>query len=361
MQVSAAVLDATARIAASASTSSSAVLDNDVVVVSGPAAALPTFREWLGGAGGVIESGTLGAEFSRPNWSLLFNPQSRWYYTNARVNSRTKTLVFDSTINLHYAGTQFLDHGAAGITDMYTSYNCFIDSPPFPVGPQNLQAKLKRLMAELDVQDGFNPSMYTSRWKNWTESFVNIYSEDPTPTRTFPPNQTWPWNAWFRMEMWMSRNNPIGSANGFYRLKCTRISDGFVPCDVQFTNVIWRGPGATLPHRYDCYQNYTGNAPDGTPPWPNEWGDSKINMEDIYSASHSSLMNGAAQVRAEIVNSAVYASATKHKLCFVEDIDGGANWSVRLNGPSGYFGSSDLRGLYLALFPASGTPTMRPL
>ncbi len=338
--------------------SSGTAADNAIISVTGPAATLPTLREWLGGATGVIESATNGAAFSRANWSPL-GAGSTWYYTQARPNNRIQCLVFDSTINLHYAGTQFYDHGAAGFTDLYTSCNYYCETP---AAVSNFQWKIKRWMPNLsyegdpepDVRDGINPSAYISRYKIWTESFINVFNEDPTVTRWYSTGQTWPMNAWFRLETWMSRNAVIGAATGYYRIKCTRLSDGVVTCDQSYTNVLWRGASATVPHRYDTYQNYCGNAADSG--YPRDWGDAKIYMEDILSQAHASATDGSSQVRAELCNNAVYNSATKRIPCYTESIVG-TTWNVRLNGPANYFGSN-LSGMYLALFPASGTPTM---
>lgn len=340
------------------------LIDGATVTVQGPAATLPPVRESLLGVNGVINTGTVGAEFLRPNWSKL-GPGSRWFYSNARTLKRPKTLVFDSTINLHYAGTQFYDHGPAGITDNYESVDYYCETPD---AVANFQWKVKRGMPLLDhdggftpdVTDGINPSWITSRYKSSDTSWCTFYNEDPPISAGpyFTPDQKWPMNAAFRMETWWSRNNPVSAANGRWRMKCTRLDTGATVVDFQRTNIVLRGPAAIVPHRLSCFQNYCGNADDFG--FPRAWGDTKIFMGDIYNASHPSAVDGSAQVRAELCNNAIYANASKRAQCNVNSIVG-TDWSVELNGPFEYFGTADLRGLYLALFPASGVPTMRAI
>lgn len=198
---------------------------------------------------------------------------------------------------------------------------------------------------------------------SWTEAFVNVYDQDPTITRYWGTNPFGGENVYhenenFRLETWFISNSNTSTANGTFKVKVTRLSDGVVRASSIFTNILYRGPLADNgPDRYSVLQNFLGNAANYG--YPNDYGDAKVSMDDIYIASTTTGTN--AFVRAELVNNATYASATKHAICEVISIVG-TTWSVKVNCPSAIFGSSNAAGLYLALFDNnianSDTPTM---
>lgn len=317
------------------------VADGATITRTGPSASLPTTVEFLGGSGGIIESGTNGVHFTRSGWSQLFASLSDWQYSTANPLSRTKTLRFDTAVTGDGRGTYFFDHGTSGVSEEYTSCNYYCDRG----SATQMQWKVKRLMPNEDTTDATLPSWYVAAWYNGPGSFINHWSTGQSATDYLTSDI--PTNTWVRVETWTVISNPAGTANGSIRVKVTNLSTGSTILDNTLSSIITRGSGDPV-SRYHTMQNYLGNeSPGGTRIF--------IDMEDIYISSVSSGSN--AFVRAELCNNSVYANATVKRLCKVNSITG-TDWNVTLNGPSAVFGTSNLSGLYLALHPASGTPTM---
>lgn len=327
-----------------AAAGSGAIADGDTIVRTGPSATKPSIIEWLGGSGGVIDSATADADFSRTGWSKSFTDISRWTYNTGRTFNRSKSLLADNKYPTPTDGrkTWFYDYGASGVTEEYRSCNFYCDRG----SATTFQWKIWRLLpAELET-DGQDPSWYIANWYNgYGNAFLNVYNQDGGGTRDL--STLAPFNGWFRLEVFWTCNTPNGTSNGTIRFKCTNRSTGATVFDDTFSSVNFRGSTGPPPvHRYACWQNYLGNeTPTDT--------QLRVYMDDIYMSAVAS--STGAFVRAELCNNGTYASATISEICEVTGISG-TDWSVKLN--KGQHASSDLTGLYLALFPASGSPTM---
>lgn len=338
------------------------MVDGDTISRTGPASTLPTTIEWLGGLGGVIDSGTNGVHFTRTNWSQLYASLSDWNWSTSRTLSRSKSLLFDAQATGDGRGTYFFDHGASGISEEYFSCNYYWEVPSAIIsGGGGLQWKIRRGHFDVDVVDAQDPSWYTSSNRGGVALFLAVFNQDATHTPdTIVPGYHFlaggprpPENTWMRVETWTKVNSPAGTANGTWRLKITNLSTGATVCDETFTGLNFVGNSPAVSNlRYCVMQNFLGNSTIGGP----DHGDAKIWMDDVYIASVASGSN--AFVHAELCNNSVYASSTIRRACKVNSI-AGTDWSVTLNGPLSVFGVSDLTGLYLALFDSSNTPTMR--
>ncbi len=322
----------------------SGIVDGSTVSVTGPSASVPSY-EWLGGLNGVIQSGTPGAVFSRTNWIPLsgYGTQPNWYYSTARSLSRSQSLLASNQTPTVGGGikTYSYDNGASGASEEYFSCNYYLDTG---VASQ-MQWKIRRFMPTEDTTDGTVPSWYTARWVSGPGSFVNRWATGSSSSDSI--GTEYPINAWFRFESWTVVSSPVGTANGSIRVKCTNLSTGATVFDFTESSIITRGSGDPV-YRYTVMQNYLGNeTPTNTP--------LSVNMEDVYISTVSS--GSGAFVRAELCNNSVYSSATVTRVCQVSSIVG-TTWNVVLNGPYSAFGQTTLSGLYLALFPSSGSPTM---
>lgn len=322
------------------------IADGATITRTGPSATKPSIIEWLGGSGGIIDAATADADFSRTGWSKSFTDISRWTYNTGRTFNRSKSLLADNKYPTPTDGrkTWFYDYGASGVTEEYRSCNFYVDTGSATA----FQWKIWRLLwREMEV-DGEDPSWYISNWYNgYGDLFFNVYNQDGGGTR----DAGWiaPFNEWLRVEIWFSCNTPAGTSNGSFRVKVTRRSDGSTIGDTTWTSLNFRGATGPPPvHRYACWQNYLGNES------PSET-QLRVYMDDIYMSAVSS--GAGAFVRAELCNNSNYSSATIKEICEVTGISG-TDWSVKLN--KGQHSSSDLTGLYLALFPTgmSASPTM---
>lgn len=319
--------------------------DGATVVVTGPSATLPS-SEWLGGKDGVIESGTPDTLFSRSGWSDGFpNNISDWYYSTARTLNRSRALLFDSTIVADGRGTKSFDYGSSGITQEYRSCNYFWE---VPAEQGDMQWKIWRGGVDLDMTDHIDPSWRWTTMRSGITNSLTVYDQDTggsegSGLHYFPDGSVEPDGIWIRCECWVTVNSPLGTANGTFRARVTRVSDNEEITDTTITGLNFRGNSPAAGHlRYAHWQNYFGNGGDI------EHGNAKMHMDDIYMSRVAS--GTGAFVRAELVNNAVYASATAAPvICEVLSIEG-TTWSVKLNGAG--------TGKWLALFNASNVPTM---
>ena len=319
-----------------------ALTDGVSVNVTGPAETRPTTVEWFGDSDGIIESGSNGATFSRSGWTQAFSSEGEWKYSTTGANSRTKVLLVDYVANgsaSNGRGTYYFDYGVGGYTDNYRSGHFYWDVPGSVP-----QWKIWRWAQTQNVTDLTDPSAYCAQVAGSGDLFLNIYNQH-SPTTNYmsaSPSTQFLQNAWMRVESWFRCNSPAGTANGTHRFRVTNLSTGATVVDSSLSSILFRGnspdPGG---FRNAVWQHYNGNA--GTP----DHGNAKIRMEEVME------QNG--WVRAELVNNATYASATKRSLCKVNSIVG-TTWNIKPN--KGAYAISDYT--HWALFGASSSsvPTM---
>lgn len=316
-----------------------AVADGDSVVRTGPAATIPTRVEWLGGLGGAIDSAEPDEEFARANWTKSFTTESRMRYTTERPLSRATSLHADN----HWPTsdgrkTWYYDYGASGVTQEYRSCNFYCDNG---VATQ-FQWKIWRGSYVNNESDGSVPNWYIASWLGGPGAFFAHFNTDDGGNHTTSLATEAPLKTWFRMEVFWT-SGTVNTADGSARIRFTRISDGEVLLDVTQTGKEFRSTADAV-YRYAIWQNYLGNA---TP------GETQLDvyMDDIYMSAVSS--GTGAFVRAELIDSDDYDTATKFAICEVEDITG-TDWTVKLN--KGPYDMADLT--HLAMFDASGAATV---
>lgn len=337
---------ATSAVQTAITNSAGGTVDGSTVTVTGPTATVPDIVENFGLLGGVQDSGTPGAKFSRALWTQGFpDGEGDWKFTTSRlVGARSRSIVFDPLANgspSNGRGTFYYDYGAAGISQEYRSCNFFWNVPGL-----RHQWKIWRGNHIQDVTDGADPSWYISSNGAGVPLFISVYAQDSLhwiPTDPRPPE-----NQWFRLELFITHNSPLGTANGVARLRATSIATGAVLFDQTVTGIRFRGTGAAA-LRWGPWQNYLGNS--GTTV---DHANASITMDGIYASAMRAGVG--AFVRAELCDNASYAASSKRVPCRVNSIVNG-EWSVTLD--RGHHVPTNLAGLWLALFDANNSPTMR--
>lgn len=345
------------------------ISDGASVSVTGPSATLPS-QEWLGGLNGFVDGNTAGEEFmndARAGWSLLAPSTSkRPTFSTEQILNRTKSVMFDTRNSTEYKQTLFFDTGASGYVSMYTSAYIYLTHEDILTG-QYLQWKMIRWYNAADVQDGTNGNsfrgyyltqqirptgtdndlLFTGFQNAGSVGSPNIVQATKYPTPGFPKK-----DAWYRYETWLVKNSSPGTADGYFRAKCTNASTGATVTDNSYSDIILNGNADDGNFRYLVLQNYFGNAQDGG------FGSSHDNLyacawwDDIYVAWDTSTRS--TPPRVELVDNATYASATVRLNCKVNSIVG-TTWNIEVNKGR----MADLTGKYWAFFAAgSSTPSM---
>jgi hypothetical protein len=310
-----------------------AVEDGATIEVQGPAVGQLPIVEWLGGRDGHIDSATPDATFGKAGWNPSFPGLAEWQYSTTRVLSRSRSIVADTDYQTQGEGrrTYFFDFGSAGVEQQYFSANYYVDTG----SATELQWKILRLLPQQLEVDGQDPSWYTAQWMSGG-TFMNEYGDGSTH---WMPDNSVPFNEWIRIEIWFTGSAP-GTADGSWRRRVTRISDGTVVHDSTFSGIQWKTQQSPV-FRYACLQNYLGNeSPEGTR--------LRAYMDDVYLSAVPS--GTGAFVRAELIDAPSVSAATHRAICEVSSISG-TTWSVILN--QGTLAS--VSGAYLALFGAADT------
>lgn len=320
----------------------------------------PPSYEWLGGSGGVIDAGTNGVHFTRTNWQQLNPTLSDWLWSTSRTLSRSKSLMYDGTAQGETGnarGTYHHDCGASGWGEMYSSCNYYWQMSP---NQTQCQWKIMRWQTQTDhtggggpeVVDNYGPSGYIAAPQLNDDFFLNTFyncngsGSSTASTQYFSPAAapTTPHNTWIRIETYMKENTTPGTANGLFRCKMTRCSDGAVLWTASSSNRIWRGASDVSDvFRYLVYQNYFGN---GAGINGNVWENSVIFMDDLF---HSWVTpgNSGGQRRIELINASTHASATLQPAIQEWTAGSGTSRTVKLNLPSNY---PSFSGCYLVEF-----------
>jgi len=351
-------------------TSGGAIVDGaNYSFTSNVSISAPPSYEWLGGSGGNIDSGTPGSIWSRSGWRILFTPYSQWRWSSSRTLSRTLTLSYDGTAEGETGnarGSYHHDIGATGWGEMYSSCNYYWQMIP---NQTQCQWKIMRWQTQTDhtggggpeVVDGYGPSAYIAAPQLNDDFFLNNFFTGGAGGSTlyFSPAAapTIPHNTWIRIETYMKENSPAGTANGLFRCKVTRCSDGAVLWTASSSNRIWRGSSDPADvFRYLIYQNYFGN---GAGINGNVWENSVIFMDDLF---HSWVAPGSTggQRRIEMINAPTHAAATLQPAIQEWTVGSGTGRTVKLNKPANY---PSFSGCYLVEFDNNNTvvTTVGPL
>jgi hypothetical protein len=308
--------------------------DNSVVTINGSGFGSNSLRvEWLGGTGGVIESGGDGETFrslSRAGWSEDLAPGR---FTTANVYSGRVSLAFDSAANgndgrfgMHYdTGVQY--------AELYTSYMTYFDNRGVGSG----QWKMMRWGHTNSLVDTSTPNTLMSNWWPSGDAYVvfngttqgagediSIWmNESPLPQA----------GAWYRVETMMRPATAAGRADGEVWVRVTRASDGVQTGYFRNANVTTYTPGETKRYRFVTFQNYQGNGFGTT--------GTRAYMDDIYIST--------TQARVEICEAAQWSACRKKEIQYPTAWADG-RITVRLNKGA----RSSLTGAYLYVIDSTG-------
>lgn len=223
------------------------------------------------------------------DWSALQSSTGRYpYISSEQTWSRNRSYAFDVRASTGTAGeykqTLFLDTGAVGYTRMYTNCLIYLTYDNLLTGSY-LQWKMMRWYNNADVLDGGNGNnmrggYLTQQIRPGATASDTLFTGFQNAGTVGSPNvnqwvfypQTLPKKgAWYRYETWMRQNTTPGTANGFFRLKCTDPTSNTAIADTSISNIIWNGAANDCLFRYLVLQNYFGNATDpahpGDPPF----------------------------------------------------------------------------------------------
>lgn len=334
-----------------------AIGDGDIVAFTGPAVTKPAI-EFPGGPSGTIATASVGTVFAglRPGWSDLVTFSRRPTISSERFLNRPHSIICDTRGTDEYKQTLFYDVGAGGYKSLYKSCWYYLDHDTLPSG--YLQWKVDRFCRLQTVVDGNDNQTYmTNRrnvagFMNWFNNGgannFNMWWDDPGMTQL--PGR----GAWYRYETWLRYNSAPGAADGYFRIKVTDTTGAVVADNVR-SNITYLSAGDTTnPYRWVVLQQYTGNADVGQPPGAgNGNANAVIWMDDLYIST--SPTNSGENIRAELCDSATYASATKRTICEITGIVG-TTWSARMN--KGVHTPVDLRGLWMHLFNSNESTTV---
>jgi len=345
----------------------STLTDNtSIQLTSSVSGTLPSF-EFLGGATGAINTGTLNTHFTKSGWTQLFATLSDWYYSNTRTLSRAQSLVYDPAArgesSSNARGSYQFDVGASGSTDVYRSRNYYWQCNASFSG---VQFKTDRWQTITDhtggggpeVVDGYPPSCYDTSsaardnmpFSNFTADpgYVGGSTNSPYSQAVLNTVDGYPQNIWVRDQMYTKENSTPGTANGIYNRKIRDITNAGASYNftVNSTNRIYRGTNDNAnPFRYLIFQLYFGNGP--TTPNGNDWGDTIFYIDDMY-ISYSS--NGTARRRVELINASTPGSANK----FVVQPSTKSGITVTTTVNLGYIGTGQ-SGLYIVEYDETDT------
>jgi hypothetical protein len=340
----------------SSSSSSGGAADGATYSFTSPvSASAPPSKEFLGGSGGVIVSGTTNTAFSRTGWTKLSGSTvADWYYNTTRSLNRSKSLVYDGaargevdTPGGNARGSQQYDTGASGFKKLSTSVWYYWDWPHLDA--TQTQWKIMRWQTEDDppgpqVVDCVRPSAYLSSHQSYTNTFFSVFSTVAAACdqqTTFSSGaQLMPRNGWFKLVTYVQENTPAGTANGAFRVQVTEYANPANTWTINSTNRIFRtATDNSNVFRYPVFQNYLGNSLGLYGAWEN----SLIYMDDMYMGWVTSLSD--TLYRVEMIDTGNIATASHPGVIQAITAASGTAWSVTLN--AGYW--SSVTGRYLVV------------
>jgi hypothetical protein len=223
----------------------------------------PLTIEWLGGSSGNIESGAVGGQFSKTNWTNIDN--SAIYSTN-RAHSGTKSIESYYTTSATIGSDLRYDYGST-ISKIYVTWWTY-----FHYDACGGQWKTWRLRPNSSVSDT-DGEIYQSTWYNQdgthmqqlllyfcdVDNYAQCYPDSSAALRWMTDDDVVAPGSWHRLELYAEASSDAGVRDGtvIYNIHHQNVAVRNIRNHVG--TVITRATGVTATWRYWHFMNYWGN------------------------------------------------------------------------------------------------------
>jgi hypothetical protein len=291
--------------------------DGQSVTISGSGFGTgPSGVEFLGGASGNIEAGSVGSAFSKTNWSTDGDFQIP-VYSSTQYHSGSKSILCNpDSDNLYNSILKYAF--SSGITSsgklFLSTWIRFTKSS----GADWHQWKMYRFSNQNTIEDGYNQLVVFS-WDNANGPQLCV---DPNviPYTSLGVSPIATQNTWFRLDIYIECDVTNGS------FKITKYIPGTSPDTDTISPYPTHRSGSAW--NYLIFQNYIGNTSPGT---------ATIYLDDIYISPNS-------QARVELGNASTFATCTHF------EIQPSSSWaasSITTTLNIGSFGPTDTVYVYI--------------
>lgn len=269
--------------------------------------------EWLGGASGNIENGTIGNQFSKTNWSVLTpsTSQGEVKYSNTRTYSGTKSIECGYPLSSQFdAGFSFINPDVT-FDSVYATWNVYFDHvdskgqwKQWRIRPQDAAniygdtfGEIMQSGASSFLADGSAENSYTIVFCDTTDPTDALQCFDPPIPGGFYNANKPQSDVWMKYEVYAEGSSADGVADGTILVKQTLEGNTTQTVKSQIGDVITRKTGTSKWGNF-VFQNFWGNILAGTG-----------TLEKIYYDGVYLQFNNWAHL--EITNNATYASSTQ--------------------------------------------------
>ena len=275
-----------------------------------------TAIEFLGGASGPIESGTLGQTFTRSRWSVDKGWGDDLIWSNSNVPWGTKTLYMEGVSSWPEAPLYYNFPSSVGTNGdrLFVSWWERVNYTG------NGQYKLIRFSPTQTIQDGNGQLtwfFHTSSGNYFQRPTVGDQNQYPN----FCPANTQ--NTWQRVDI-----DILTSSSSSGTLNVTGYRSGTAVNSTTFNN-FYTSPGSAW--QYVVWQNYFGTGGTGSMTDGNIW------FKDIY-VSHGT------RARVEVCNSSTWSA---RQTCMIQPASAWSASSATIRVNRGAFGAASTAYLYL--------------
>lgn len=303
---------------------SGTISDGESISITGSGFGVgPSNVEWLGGAGGNIESGTPGNSFSKTDWAVdgSFNIPK---YSSAQYHSGSKSIYCNPVADGDY--NSIFKYGlpvpVSSTGKLFLSF--WVRMSP-SAGKGWNQWKINRFSALDTIKDGLN-QLVLSSWDDGEKGTQLCVDPNVVSYTSVSVEPVYTTDTWQRIDIWIE----AGATNGSFTITqyisgVSKRIDTVSPYPTHRSGSAWN---------YIIWQNYLGNGSSG---------EADIFYDDIY------ISNGS-QARVEIGNAATYSACTHME---IQPSTSWASGAITATLNRGSFGSTD--SVYLYIIAADGS------
>lgn len=332
--------------------------DEKTVTITGAGSNVPAGNQsFLGGTGGVVESGTNGALFETgmpANWEQPGGDGPE--FSNARTLNGTQSLLNDRTGSAYQFGIRY-DHGSSQRVQ-FVRVSYYMENPNGTYG----QLKFVRFVGAINTYGGLHDL-------NQPNHYITFFSPLAVPpgSRTYMPvnnstlggsnvnrqedagssgetNGYYAENEWVTLEIYSVHNSDVSTADGTVRLVARSEASGNIIADYTWSNVRLDYDGADR-GRWLVIQFYMGNGLDYS---------CKVYIDrDVYVSSNTSSATPPKYIL--LGDASTYSACTKFTVCeYTAWVDNGATSDITFRVNQGYHAS--LSGIYVYAMSGPNTP-----